>query len=128
MGIFNKWFDSEENDNSIFGLFVKVFNSPATIEGIVRAYSDPIDKIILETSKKEKLDFKGGIFSFQVAGEDKFKLKYALYFQNSSEEWVQKSSESKELPLSYLTPDAKQQLLIEKEIKMEINEPETVVS
>lgn len=66
------------------------FTEPKTIDEIVGIYSKIIDKLIVNSEKKENIFFKGGKFIISSISNNDINVKAELFFQDSSNNWVKK--------------------------------------
>ena len=104
-------------------LMLRVVNSQISFDEINEIFSEGIDKIILSSSRKEKLKFIGGIFRISLKSEKTFVLSFQLFFKTEEGKFLTKSAESGEMLLKYLTEESRIELSNNKYVEFEIDEP-----
>ncbi len=99
-------------------------HQPIGLDELISGLSDETDKTILQIQQQESLRFIGG--ELHVSKESKqisyFSIDLKLYFQNQMEKIILKETH-KELQISILNDESKNDLFQKGIIKYEVNEP-----
>lgn len=128
-GLFNNGDKSKNQQENVFNqvklseILVNVFNTKMSFEDIANVFSKDIDQIIID-NKKNKLKYVGGIFSIYLYDDKNFRVGYQVYFKENTGKYLNKSAESDSMSIDYLDNSSLKELIANKKIEFNIDEPE----
>lgn len=128
-GLFNNVDKSKERQENVFNqvklseILVNVFNTKMSFEDIANVFSKDIDRIIIN-NKKNQLKYIGGIFSIYLYDDKNFRIGYQVYFKEISGKYLNKSAESDSMSINYLDNSSLKELIANKKVEFNIDEPE----
>ncbi len=128
-GLFNNGDKSKNQQENVFNqvklseILVNVFNTKMSFEDIANVFSKDIDQIIIN-NKKNQLKYVGGIFSIYLYDDKNFRIGYQVYFKENSGKYLNKSAESDSMSIDYLDNSSLKELIANKKVEFNIDEPE----
>ncbi len=128
-GLFNNGDKSKNQQENVFNqiklseILVNVFNTKMSFEDITNVFSKDIDQIIIN-NKKNQLKYVGGIFSIYLYDDKNFRIGYQVYFKENSGKYLNKSAESDSMSIDYLDNSSLKELIANKKVEFNIDEPE----
>lgn len=128
-GLFNNGDKSKNQQENVFDqvklseILVNVFNTKMSFEDIANVFSKDIDQIIIN-NKKNQLKYVGGIFSIYLYDDKNFRIGYQVYFKENSGKYLNKSAESDSMSIDYLDNSSLKELIANKKVEFNIDEPE----
>lgn len=128
-GLFNNGDKSKDQPENVFNqvklseILVNVFNTKMSFEDIANVFSKDIDQIIIN-NKKNRLKYVGGIFSIYLYDDKNFRIGYQVYFKENTGKYLNQSAESDSMSIDYLDNSSLKELIANKKIEFNIDEPE----
>lgn len=128
-GLFNNSDKSKNQPENVFNqvklseILVNVFNTKMSFEDIANVFSKDIDQIIIN-NKKNQLKYVGGIFSIYLHDDKNFRIGYQVYFKENTGKYLNQSADSDSMSIDYLDNSSLKELIANKKIEFNIDEPE----
>lgn len=128
-GLFNNGDKSKNQQENVFNqiklseILVNVFNTKMSFEDIANVFSKDIDQIIIN-NKKNQLKYVGGIFSIYLYDDKNFRIGYQVYFKENTGKYLNQSAESDSMSIDYLDNSSLKELIANKKVEFNIDEPE----
>lgn len=94
-----------------------------SLEELQGRYDDALKKIILNEEKEKNCRYISGEFKISAVGENNYQCSYALYFEDSEENYHVLEAKSKPLDINCLTEDFRAEIHRERVLGFEIDEP-----
>ena len=102
---------------------IEEFRPTMTLEDLQRVYSKSIDEVIFNEEDKGESNYVGGEFNLDYVSEKSYTVGYRLFFRNKQKKIFELEAKSREISISKLSANVREQLAKEKNIKFEIPEP-----
>ncbi|MBE6092367.1 MAG: hypothetical protein E7201_04210 [Selenomonas ruminantium] len=109
--------------SEITNMAKELFPPNMSLDDLRTVYSKPLDMVILETENKTGHIFVGGEFRINYIDPIYFGCSYELYFQDASKKWIKTSSQSNPIRQKLLSEETRNELLVNKELKFDIDKP-----
>lgn len=111
--------------NSLENLLKQYEAKRTTILEFLETYSDPLDKLVLNTEIQENLEYQAGNVILQALPNNTMQFHLDLYYQNKQGAWVNKRQSSHIMEMEiYLNDEAIAELNRQQEMKYPFAKPE----
>ena len=108
---------------NVINELIEEFRPTMTLEDLQRVYTKTIDEVIMREEDKSNSEYIGGEFNLDCVSEKGYTVGYRLFFRNEEKKIFELAAKSRELDISKLSSEVREQLKTDKNIKFEIPEP-----
>ena len=112
---------------NVINELIEEFRPTMTLEDLQRVYTKTIDEVIMREEDKSNSEYIGGEFNLDCVSEKGYTVGYRLFFRNEEKKIFELAAKSRELDVSKLSSEVREQLKTDRNIKFEIPEPSASV-